>query len=122
MDGFEMILVIEAEAKLRTLLEVNLQARGYPAVAVPSPMQGCEKIQLEVPRMIILDISFDDNGAWTFLEKVAAYHAGVPVIVMTTNSQYHDTALQYPNVRQVLLKPFGIESILSLAAEVTQGI
>lgn len=115
--GVEMILVVESEVTLQTLLDVNLRARGYQSVTVSNPLTGCEKLQMSLPRLIILDISFEDDRAWAFLEKLSIHHAAIPVLVTTTNPHYVDRALEYCNVRHTVLKPFAIDAVLELVGE-----
>jgi DNA-binding NtrC family response regulator len=105
-----MVLVIESEAALRTLLGVNLKARGYYPLIASNVIQALEAVRR--CQMVILDVTYTDRQAWDFLQKLEIYAPHLPVIVTTTTPDYVQPAFSHPNVRTVLVKPFAIETLV----------
>lgn len=107
-----IVWIIENEAHLRLLLSTNLKARGYTTLL----MEDVESTSIEMPPpvLIFLDVVYDDDGCWTFLDRIAghAIFCTVPVIITTTI--HHELQLSYPNVKYILRKPYGIEEFFNV--------
>jgi DNA-binding response OmpR family regulator len=113
------ILVVEQEASLRRLLSTNLHLRGYTVVTVEDPDTALDQVITCDPDVIILDMPYNANGSRLFLEQLTAHYSAIPIIITTTSHQ--ELHLEGHNIKQVLTKPFGVETFLSAIVTLLEG-
>ena len=77
------ILIVDDEADIRSLLEINLRREGYETVSAASATEALEIVGQVTPKCILLDMMLPDmsHGAVQALSCTAeyresAYHRG----------------------------------------------
>ena len=111
------ILVVEDETNVRKLVLVNLASRGYAVLEAQDGKQALAQLRYNAPSLMVLDIKLPDLTGWEILDLIASdptLNASFPVLVMTASMMdaYIDLD-EYPNVVEVLVKPFSVDRLLS---------
>jgi CheY-like chemotaxis protein len=111
------VLIVEDEFNIRKLVTVNLINRGHSVLEATDASQALEHLHATTPNLMILDIKLPGMSGWDLLAQIAAdpdLALGFPVLVMTASIMDaqvdHD---QYPNVVDVLIKPFSTTRLLT---------
>ncbi len=87
-SGPRKILVVEDEAPIRRLIQVNLERQGYWAVLAESGQAALEAIRSECPDMIVLDYSLPDMDAVELRRSIRQdpSTSGIPVLALVPRS------------------------------------
>ena len=85
MENPKKILVVEDERSLREALLIKLERAGFSAVGASNGEDGLQKIAVETPDLILLDIIMPVMDGLTMLSKLRENPAlkYVPVIALT---------------------------------------
>jgi DNA-binding response OmpR family regulator len=119
------ILVIEDDPSIRKLAAVNLRARGHLVIEADTAEKASAEWRDHSPALVLLDIKLPGMSGWDLLAVTNADSAAstAPVIVMTASGiDVEANARRFPNVVEVLIKPFDIHALLrAVAAALTNG-
>lgn len=79
------ILVIDDSFDFINYVGNNLRADGYKVITATNPALGIEKAIMEIPNIIILDVSMPGMDGFTVLEalKNNSETANIPIIIFT---------------------------------------
>jgi len=69
-EGAPMILVIDDDQDVRTLLRSCLEAEGFQVVEGSNAWQGIERINERVPDLMMIDVSMPGVDGWEMLRRV----------------------------------------------------
>lgn len=113
----QTVLVVEDEANVRKLVQVNLVSRGYNVVEALNGKQALAQLRDSSPSLMVLDIKLPDLTGWDILRKMTtdpAIEDDFPVLIMTASiTDAHLDRHQYPNVVEVIIKPFSTKKLLA---------
>lgn len=103
------ILIVEDEAKMRRLLELDLSEDGFHTVSAADVETALKKLHESTPDLIITDLKLPGMGGLEFLEHVKRANAALPVIVMTAFGTV-ETAVEAmkAGASDYVLKPFSL--------------
>jgi len=103
------ILIVEDEAKMRRLLEINLGEDGFATLAAPDAESGLKLLEKEGASLIITDLKLPGMNGLEFLRAVKQFDPTLPVIVMTAFGSV-ETAVEAmkAGASDYLLKPFSL--------------
>jgi len=106
------ILIVEDEAKMRRLLELNLGDEGYTVHAASDAEAGLNILRQEKVDLVLTDLKLPGMNGLEFLQMVKRTNATVPVVVMTAYGTV-ETAVEAMKAGAVdyVLKPFPLEEI-----------
>ena len=106
------ILVVEDEAKMRRLLELNLAEEGYTPLTAADAEAGLNILRQEKIDLIVTDLRLPGMNGLEFLQAVKRTNATLPVVVMTAYGTV-ETAVEAmkAGASDYILKPFGMEEI-----------
>jgi CheY-like chemotaxis protein len=111
------VLVVEDEANVRKLVAVNLTSRGYVVLEAKDVQQALTHLRTTAPDLMVLDIKLPDLTGWDLLAEIAhdpAIELSFPVLVMTASIMEAQVDRdRYPNVVDVLIKPFSAMKLVS---------
>jgi len=86
------ILIVDDEADLVGILEVQLQSMGYSTITAEDGEVGIEMVKLETPDIILLDVmmpKLDGYQVCKLLKNDQTY-AHIPIIMLTARAQAQD--------------------------------
>ena len=111
------VLVVEDEPNIRKLVSVNLISRGYLVLEATNVPQALEHLRSVTPDLMILDIKLPEITGWDLLTQLAtdpSMTANFPVVAMTASIvEAQVDRDQYPNVVDILIKPFSTTRLLT---------
>ena len=76
------IMVVDDELAIGTLLLYQLQNLGYEAVYVQDGMQALQRVLLEQPDLILLDVMMPQLNGWDVCREIRSC-SNVPIIMVT---------------------------------------
>ena len=77
------ILVVEDEAKMRRLLELQLGEEGFVVHSASDAEAGLQLLVREKPDLVVTDLRLPGMSGLEFLQAVKRVNAALPVVVMT---------------------------------------
>jgi two-component system response regulator GlrR len=117
------VLVVEDEANILKLVAVNLISRGYQVSEAKNGAEALRQLRISQPSLMVLDIKLSDFTGWDLLKRIKSEPLIVPtfpVLIMTASISETSFDLDtYPNVVEILTKPF---SVTRLVRAVEQSI
>src|SRR6185312_10818682 len=106
------LLIVEDEARMRRLLEMQLAGAGHQVTAAASAEEGLARLNDGSADLVITDLRLPGMDGLGFLQAVKREHAALPVIVMTAHGTV-ETAVEAmkAGAADYLLKPFSLEEL-----------
>src|SRR6266852_2050955 len=103
------ILIIEDEAKMRRLLELNLGEDGFKTVSAPDAEAGLRLLASESVDLVLTDLKLPGMSGLELLQAVKRQNAALPVVVMTAFGSV-ETAVDAmkAGATDYVLKPFSL--------------
>ena len=83
------VLIVDDDAKLRSLLEEYLQGYGFITMSLPDGSRVISTIDAESPDIVILDIMLGKENGLDFLKEIR-HRFSVPVIMLTAKGEDTD--------------------------------
>jgi len=103
------ILIIEDEARMRRLLELDLAEAGFQTLSAPNAEAGLDLLRREQVDLLLTDLKLPGMGGLELLQAAKRLHAALPVIVMTAFGTV-ETAVEAmkAGASDYVLKPFSL--------------
>ncbi len=115
----QAVLVVEDDPTLARTITHNLSTRGYIARNATTVAEALAALDEERPAVLLLDIDLPDGSGWDIVRTLRGDGgADVAVIVMSALQPNPRLCHQF-HAAGVLEKPFPMESLLRLVAQVT---
>ncbi len=111
-----VILVVEDEESIRTLIALNLQAAGYTVEEAKDGTQALEKVKSVKPDLVLLDWMLPGLDGLDVLRSLKAdpAFATLPVIMLTAKSEEHDIVLGLEmGATDYITKPFSNKVLIA---------
>src|SRR2546430_15022721 len=87
MAPMPTILIVEDEAKMRRLLELNLADDGFQTVSAEDAETGLKLLQNGSVDLVLTDLKLPGMNGLEFLHDVKRFNAALPVIVMRSEER-----------------------------------
>jgi DNA-binding NtrC family response regulator len=106
------LLIVEDEAKMRRLLELNLAEDGYTIHTAADAEAGLNTLRQEKIDLIVTDFKLPGMNGLEFLQAVKRIDATIPVVLMTAFGTV-ETAVEAmkAGASDFVLKPFSMEEL-----------
>jgi DNA-binding NtrC family response regulator len=103
------ILIVEDEAKMRRLLELNLGEDGFTTLSAADAETGLKLLQNESVDLVVTDLKLPGQDGLAFLQTVKQTNPALPVVVMTAFGSV-ETAVEAmkAGAADYVLKPFSL--------------
>jgi len=103
------ILIIEDEAKMRRLLELNLGDDGFKTLSAGDAETGLKLLESEPVHLVLTDLKLPGMSGLEFLQSAKRQHPTLPVVVMTAFGSV-ETAVEAmkAGASDYVLKPFSL--------------
>lgn len=107
------VLIIDDEAQMRRLLQINLEAAGYKVHVASSGKEGVQQAAMARPEIVILDLGLPDEDGIEVLKKIREWST-IPVLVLSVRASEQDivSALD-AGADDYLTKPFRTGELLA---------
>jgi DNA-binding NtrC family response regulator len=106
------ILIIEDEAKLRRLLELNLGDDGFKTLSAGDAETGLKLLASEPVHLVLTDLKLPGMSGIELLHKAKEHNIALPIVVMTAFGSV-ETAVEAmkAGASDYVLKPFSLAEI-----------
>ncbi|MDZ7706527.1 MAG: response regulator transcription factor [Trueperaceae bacterium] len=107
------ILVVEDDARLRSLLEQELATDGHVVVAVGTAGEGLYRAEEEPYDLLVLDLSLPDGDGLEVAERLRD-RRDVPILMLTARADV-DSRVRglYAGAADYMTKPFSVPELLA---------
>src|ERR1700684_3414853 len=106
------ILIVEDEAKMRRLLELNLGEDGFGTLSAEDAETGLKLLRENTVDLVVTDLKLPGMNGLEFLHSVKHQNAALPVVVMTAFGTV-ETAVEAmkAGASDYVLKPFSLSEM-----------
>jgi DNA-binding NtrC family response regulator len=106
------ILIVEDEAKMRRLLELNLAEDGFITLSAGGAEDGLKLLRENQVDLVLTDLKLPGMNGLEFLHTVKRQNAALPVVVMTAFGSV-ETAVEAmkAGASDYVLKPFSLSEM-----------
>jgi DNA-binding NtrC family response regulator len=106
------ILIVEDEAKMRRLLELNLGEDGFGTLSAEDAEAGLRLLRENTVDLVVTDLKLPGMNGLEFLHAVKRQNAALPVVVMTAFGTV-ETAVEAmkAGASDYVLKPFSLSEM-----------
>ena len=103
------ILIVEDEAKMRRLLELNLGEDGFKTLSAADAETGLQLLASQPVDLVLTDLKLPGMSGLELLQSIKQQHAALPVVVMTAFGSV-ETAVDAmkAGATDYVLKPFSL--------------
>src|SRR5437660_540025 len=103
------ILIVEDEAKMRRLLELNLGEEGFTTLSAEDAESGLKLLRENAVDLVVTDLKLPGMNGLEFLQAVKRQDGALPVVVMTAYGSV-ETAVEAmkAGASDYVLKPFSL--------------
>jgi DNA-binding NtrC family response regulator len=112
MERMPAILIVEDEAKMRRLLELNLGEDGFTTFSAEDAEAGLKLLHQNPIDLVLTDLKLPGMNGLEFLQAVKRQNAALPVVVMTAFGSV-ETAVEAmkAGASDYVLKPFSLSEM-----------
>jgi len=106
------VLIIEDEAKMRRLLELNLGEDGFKTLSAGDAETGLKLLDSEPVHLVLTDLKLPGMNGLEFLTSAKRQNSALPIVVMTAFGSV-ETAVEAmkAGASDYVLKPFSLAEI-----------
>ena len=106
------ILIVEDEAKMRRLLELNLGEQGFTTHAAADAEAGLKLLGQEEIDLVVTDFRLPGMNGLEFLQAIKRMNASLPVVMMTAYGSVESAVeAMKMGASDYVLKPFSLEEM-----------
>lgn len=115
------VLLVEDEAPIARTLSRAIGVRGYDVATCEGGLHAVAAIVADPPDILLLDVSLPDITGWEVLRRLTpAERARFGLIVYSASPLAPDRVAEF-RPDGVLVKPFPIDALVRLIAEIAQS-
>lgn len=117
------VLVVEDDQALREHMVKIIELGGYAVVGVKNGVEALTAMLDQTFHLVITDVTMPQMDGFELVTKLAEHFPAVPVLV-TSGTRAHSarfTPETTPNVREFLLKPVSIDSLIAAVLKATHS-
>jgi len=110
-----LVMVVDDEEQNRTLLRDPLEARGYKVIEVENGISALQKVEEEIPDVILLDLMMPKMDGFEVCRRLKKYwkSAHVPILVLTALSDRKERLMGIEaGANDFLTKPVDIQDVI----------
>ncbi|OIB04128.1 DNA-binding response regulator [Paenibacillus sp. LC231] len=108
------ILIVEDEAKISRLLEIELESEGYQVTKADNGLDALEAYRSQDVDLILLDVMLPGMSGIELLRRIRAHDSHTAVLLLTAKSSVEDKVSGLDlGANDYITKPFQIEELLA---------
>ncbi|BDA78498.1 DNA-binding response regulator [Leptospira kobayashii] len=109
----DVILIVDDDTRIRKILRIALEAKGYFTLEAASKKEAIELIALQSPKLVLLDLQLPDGSGEDLIKEVRQW-TEIPVIVLSVINQDEDKIrLLDSGADDYVTKPFSMGELLA---------
>ena len=109
----DLILVIDDDQTLLSILAEHLDRAGYRTVTVASGLAGLQAFYEHHPDLVVLDVMMPKMDGWTVCERLREM-SDVPIIMLTAKGEERDRLSGFRlGVDDYVVKPFSFAELVA---------
>lgn len=111
------VLIIDDNPNVVKLLEINLNFEDYEAISAYDGQTGLEKLELENPDLVVLDVIMPKMDGWEVLEEIKSNPRirNIPIIMLTGSQAKEDIKRGLSkDIVDYVAKPFNTKKLVEL--------
>jgi two-component system, NtrC family, response regulator AtoC len=117
------ILIVEDEAKMRRLLELQLAEEGFISVAVADAETALKLFNKDGFDLVVTDLKLPGMSGLEFLKAVKRANADKPVIIMTAHGTVESAVeAMKQGASDYVLKPFSLAELMIVIRKELAGL
>jgi two-component system phosphate regulon response regulator PhoB len=116
-----VVLVVDDDASVRTLVRANLEAEGYSVREAASADEGLAALEEEAPDLVFIDVMMPEVDGWEMLRLVQERFGvgAIPVIVFSGKIEERSVSkAAAQGARGFLGKPFDLQQLVDQAKQI----
>lgn len=111
---FSKILVVDDERPIADILKFNLEKEGYEVICVYDGKSAIQKVALEKPDLVLLDIMLPGKDGMEVCREIRASRNSVPIIMLTAKDSETDKVVGLEmGADDYVTKPFSNRELLA---------
>ncbi len=112
-EAGRLVLVVEDDVSIREVMTDVLQKNGFRVLLAANGSDALKQLETARPDAVVLDLLMPVMHGWAFMESYLEKTDGqpIPIVVVSVNPALPRSFNQL-GVRQVVAKPFEVESLL----------
>ncbi|MGD0962415.1 MAG: sigma-54 dependent transcriptional regulator [Candidatus Acidiferrales bacterium] len=112
-QGKRSILVVEDEAKLRRLVELQLADEGFQVQSAPDAETGLQLLNKDTFDLLVTDFKLPGMNGLEFLQAAKRIDAQMPVVIMTAYGSVESAVdAMKAGASDYVLKPFSLAELV----------
>jgi len=117
------VLVADDDKNVLEMVQRALSDRGYAVETAIDGLDAMERMEKELPDLVILDIAMTRLDGYTIATRLRddPKTKSLPVIIITARGQMQTFLHQHPNVKAFLEKPFNPLQLVEIVAGLIGG-
>lgn len=122
-DRRPLILVVEDDPSIQTMLTLLLESEGYEVVSARDGLEGLVKMDLQHPSVMILDLMMPNVSGERVLEEVRSdpRMSSVPILVVSGRHDVHEAFGPVVGSQNVFPKPLDPWKLVQRIEEILGG-
>jgi DNA-binding NtrC family response regulator len=121
-----MILIIDDDYDIASLVRISLEKVGHSAVSFTNPLSALEEFKRKPfnYEVVISDIRMPDMNGYEFAKQVKLLNPNVNVILMTafeTEYKEIDSIMQFIKIDGFLQKPFSMSKLTGMLEKISHA-
>ncbi|MBI2952919.1 MAG: response regulator [Chloroflexi bacterium] len=111
-DNSRTVLVIDDDQDIVSLVAMVLEAEGYTVQTAADGREGLQKLERDMPDLILLDMKMPVMDGWEFAREFHARHdSKVPIVVLTAAADARRRAEEI-GAQGWIGKPFDLDTLV----------
>ncbi|MFA5889411.1 MAG: response regulator [Actinomycetota bacterium] len=122
-DRRPLILVVEDDPSVQTMLTLVLEGEGYEVVAARDGLEGLVKMDLQHPSLMILDLMMPNVSGERVLEEVRSDSRlnSIPILIVSGRHDVRETFDPVLGPENVFPKPLDPGKLIERIEEILEG-
>ena len=117
------ILIAEDEQDIRDLIEFTLRYVGHEVVSYSNGKEAWQKVKIEMPDLILLDVRMPVMSGYEACEKIKAdpKTKHIPIVFLSAKGQDSEIKAGFEaGAVEYLLKPFALDDLTRRLKEILE--
>jgi two-component system response regulator MprA len=117
----QRVLVVEDDAAIARVLELELGEAGYRVELAPAGAEGLAAMEREQPDLVVLDVRLPDMDGLSVCRRARRSGHDMPILMLTALDRVGDRVVGLDaGADDYLAKPFAIEELLARLRALTR--